>query len=89
MRGENNIAEDLEIRRSKRIFNNKFIKATIVLLIFVILSGLCFNLVYSLSFYNIEKNNNNDKNANNSNKIYIIEQKLRKDLEKMNSSAGK
>ncbi|MFL0268453.1 hypothetical protein [Candidatus Clostridium radicumherbarum] len=82
MRGDYDIVEDLELRESKLKVNNKFIKVLIIVLIFVVLYGLCFNLVYIFSYHKIE--NSNDMKLNTSNKIYIIEQKLRKDLDNMN-----
>jgi F0F1-type ATP synthase membrane subunit b/b' len=85
MRGEYDVVEDIRIKKSKSFFNQKFTRIILVILIFFILCGLCFNLVYLLSFNNIEKNNDDisTNNKNNSRRIFNIEQKLRKDLEKM------
>jgi len=87
MRGAYDTVEDIELRKRKLGFNNRFIKALIIILIFTILYGLCFNLIYILSYNKIEKNY--EAKYNTSNKIYIIEQKLRKDLEKMNTKNKK
>lgn len=85
MRGEYDIVEDTRVKKNQIIITNKFTKIILGLLFFLILCGLCFNLVYLLSFNNIVKNSDT-KNANDKDstkKIFIIEQKLRKDLEKM------
>ncbi|MFL0246567.1 hypothetical protein [Candidatus Clostridium stratigraminis] len=82
MRGEYDIVEDLELRESKLKLNNKFSKVLIIILIFAILYGLCFNLAYIFCYNKIE--NSNDMKLSTSNKIYIIEQKLRKDLDNIN-----
>lgn len=82
MRGDYEIVEDLELKKSKLKVNNKFIKVLVIILIFVVLYGLCFNLVYIFSYNKIE--NSKDMKLNTSNKIYIIEQKLRKDLDNTN-----
>lgn len=91
MRGEYDTVEDLEYKKNKCVSNNKFTKIVLIALIFVVLCGLCFKVVYTLSFNSIEKNiaDKNVSNKNSSSKVYIIEQKLRKDLEKMNSKTAK
>lgn len=87
MKGEYDVIEDVRIKKNYGVFSNRLIKIVIGTLIFLILCGLCFNLVYLLSFNNIEKNDDiTSVNKEGTNRIYIIEQKLRKDLEKMKSN---
>jgi hypothetical protein len=91
MRGEYDTVENLEYKKNKCISINKFTTKILITLIFIVFCGLCFKVVYTLSFNNIEKNID-DKSVskqNSSSKVYIIEQKLRKDLEKMNSKPAK
>jgi uncharacterized protein YpmB len=86
MRGDYDNVEDPEINKKRSIENNRnrFLKGIIIVLIFILVCFLCFKLFYLLAYNKIE--NSNELKSDASDKIYIIEQKLRIDLEKMNST---
>lgn len=86
MRANYEINEDIGLRKSHQIFQSKVTKIAVIALIFVMLCGACFNLVYAFSLNNIEKSTNNSNINKNNAKIFLIEQKLRKDLSKMKAN---
>ncbi|MCM8711132.1 hypothetical protein M2651_08835 [Clostridium sp. SYSU_GA19001] len=82
MRENYDLVEDVRDNKNNFLFIKAFSRIVIAALIFVMLCGICFNIVYSYMFEKIKIAEENSKlEANENRKSYLVEQKLIKYLQ--------
>jgi hypothetical protein len=88
MRCEYDMIEDVRVVKTSKFFNRRVLNIFIAIMLFLIGCGLSFRTTYLYAVQQIEmKQKEEDEVMKNkkdlSSKTYYIEQKMRKDLEKM------
>lgn len=87
MRAEYDVVEDIRNKESYREVNNRFLKSLLSLLVFVFIGIIIFSTTYQISINYFErlevKHEGIEQNNSETRKTYYIEQKIRRDLERM------
>ncbi len=87
MRAEYDVVEDIKNKENYREVNNRFLKNLLSLLVFVFISAIFFSTTYHIAFNYFQglevKREAIEQNSMETRKTYYIEQKIRRDLERM------
>ncbi len=88
MRNEYDMIIDTRVEKSSRIFNKRVLISLIAVMAFIVSCGIFLKTTYLYAMQQIEFQEKKEDDAvsnknNSSRKTYYIEQRLRKDLEKI------
>jgi ascorbate-specific PTS system EIIC-type component UlaA len=88
MRSKYDMIEDMRIAKSNKVFNRKVVVTFIAVMLFLIGCVMFFYTTYLYAIQQIEIHQKEEdelvqSNQNATRKTYYIEQRIRKDLEKM------
>jgi hypothetical protein len=87
MRAEYDVVENIKNKENYREVNNRFLKNLLSLLVFVFINAIFFSTTYHIAFNYFQglevRRGAIEQNNMETRKTYYIEQKIRRDLERM------